>query len=320
MPDTSGVLPVKASHMERALPIRPARTASSCGVVIASHAFSPDLTLNAKARYIDSDLDYFTHYPNSYSNPLDPYLDEEQRLISNYASGSLANMEIFSTDNNLQYDFRTGDAVEHTLLAGIDYSWNRVRKDSGYALEPIDIYEIDYDALSDYGGSIPMAGDPGFLYSVLEDTKQTQIGFYLQDQIRLWDHVSVVLGVRRDEARSTSFGEEVYDQGATTFRAGVIGEVVTGVSPFFSYTESFEPISGADLYGDPFVPKTGRQFEAGVKMHPTDRVLVTATAYHIKEANRPIAAVVPSPDDPDIVLNGQHETGEEDHIAHRQNR
>lgn len=279
------------------------------GTVIASHAFSPDLTLNAKARYIDSDLDYFTHYPNSYSNPLDPYLDEEQRLISNYASGSLANMEIFSTDNNLQYDFRTGDAVEHTLLAGIDYSWNRVRKDSGYALEPIDIYEIDYDALSDYGGSIPMAGDPGFLYSVLEDTKQTQIGFYLQDQIRLWDHVSVVLGVRRDEARSTSFGEEVYDQGATTFRAGVIGEVVTGVSPFFSYTESFEPISGADLYGDPFVPKTGRQFEAGVKMHPTDRVLVTATAYHIKEANRPIAAVVPSPDDPDIVLNGQLQIG-----------
>ena len=279
------------------------------GTVLASHAFSPELTVNARARYIDSDLDYFTHYPNSYSNPLDPYLDDDQRQIMNYAFGSLANMEIFSTDNNIQSDFRTGDAIEHTLLAGVDYIWNRVRKNSGYALEPIDIYDIDYDALSDFNGTIPMPGDPGYAFPAADDTKQSQIGFYLQDQIRLWDRVSVVLGVRRDEARSTSFGEEVYDQGATTFRAGIIGEAVSGVSPFFSYTESFEPISGADLYGDPFVPKTGRQFEAGLKLHPNERIMVTATAYHIREANRPVAAVAPSPQDPDVILNGQLQIG-----------
>jgi iron complex outermembrane recepter protein len=279
------------------------------GTIIASHEFSPELTVNSKARYIDSDLTYLTHYPNSYSNPLNPYIDEDQRQIYNYASGSLARMEIFSTDNNVQYDFRTGGAIEHTLLAGIDYSRNRVRKDSGYALELIDIYDIDYDSLSDFNGTIPMPGDAGYLYGLAEDVKQTQIGFYLQDQIRMWDRVSIVLGVRRDEARSTSYGEEVYDQGATTFRAGIIGEVVDGVSPFFSYTESFEPISGSDLYGDPFVPKTGRQFEAGVKFHPADQIIVTATAYHIKEANRPVAAVVPSPDDPDVILNGQLQIG-----------
>ncbi|WP_230281576.1 TonB-dependent siderophore receptor [Croceicoccus sp. Ery15] len=279
------------------------------GTIIASHEFSPELTVNAKARYIDSDLTYLTHYPNSYSNPQNPYVDADQRQIYNYASGSLARMEIFSTDNNVQYDFRTGDAIEHTLLAGIDYSWNRVRKDSGYALELINIYDIDYDSLSDFNGTIPMPGDAGYLYGFAEDVKQTQIGFYLQDQIRMWDRVSIVLGVRRDEARSTSYGEEVYDQGATTFRAGIIGEVVDGVSPFFSYTESFEPISGSDLYGDPFVPKTGRQFEAGVKFHPADQIIVTATAYHIKEANRPVAAVVPSPDDPNVILNGQLQIG-----------
>lgn len=279
------------------------------GTIIASHEFSPALTVNAKARYIDSDLTYLTHYPNSYTNPLSPYVDADQRQIYNYASGSLARMEIFSTDNNVQYDFRTGDAIEHTLLAGIDYSWNRVRKDSGYALELIDIYDIDYDSLSDFNGTIPMPGDAGYLYGIAEDVKQTQVGFYLQDQIRMWDRVSIVLGVRRDEARSTSYGEEVYDQDATTFRAGIIGEVVDGVSPFFSYTESFEPISGSDLYGDPFVPKTGRQFEAGVKFHPADQIIVTATAYHIKEANRPVAAVVPSPDDPNVILNGQLQIG-----------
>ncbi|GGD82613.1 TonB-dependent siderophore receptor [Croceicoccus mobilis] len=279
------------------------------GTAMASHQFSRDLTVNLKARYIDSDLTYLTHYPNSYSSPLNPYLDEDQRLISNYASGSIARMEIFSADNNVQFDFRTGDAVEHTLLAGVDYSWNRVRKTSGYALETIDIYDIDYDALSDFGGTIPMPGDTGYLYGSEEDTKQSQIGFYLQDQIRMWDRVSIVLGARRDKARSTSYGTEVYDQSATTFRAGIIGELVPGISPFASYTESFEPIGGTDVYGDPFVPKTGRQFEAGVKFHPLDGIIVTATAYHIKEANRPVSAVVTSPDDPDVVLTGQLQIG-----------
>ena len=279
------------------------------GTALLDHRFSEALKLNLKARYIDSDLTYLTHYPNSYSNPTNPYLDQDQRIIGNYASGSLARMEIFSTDNNVQFDFRTGGAIEHTLLAGVDYSWNRVRKQGGLALEPIDIYDIDYSALSDFNGSIPMPGDPGFLRASAEDVSQKQLGFYLQDQIRFWDRVSVVLGVRRDEARSDSFGAEVYDTGATSFRAGVIAELLPGISPFFSYTESFEPIGGSDVYDDPFVPKSGRQYEAGVKFHPSDSVMVTATAYHIKESNRPVAVAVPDPENPDITLTGQLQVG-----------
>ncbi|WP_245638507.1 TonB-dependent siderophore receptor [Croceicoccus bisphenolivorans] len=279
------------------------------GTALFHHSFSNRVQVNLKARYIDSDLTYLTHYPNSYSSPTNPYLDEDQRLIANYASGSLARMEIFSTDNNVQFDFATGGAIEHTLLAGIDYSWNRVRKQSGLALETIDIYDIDYDSLSDYAGSIPMEGADGFIYASQEDVSQKQIGFYLQDQVRLWDRVSVVLGLRRDEARSDSFGTEVYDTGATSFRAGVIAELVKGISPFFSYTESFEPIGGSDVYGDPFTPKTGRQFEAGIKFHPNDNTVVTATAYHIRESNRPVSVAVTDPENPEVTLTGQLQVG-----------
>lgn len=253
------------------------------GTALLEHRFSDTLKLNAKARYIDSDLTYLTHYADSYTNPLNPYLDPQQRLIGLYADGSYARMEIFTTDNNVQLNFDTGEAVEHVLLAGVDYSWNRVRKTGGFGMETIDLYAIDYDAISDWGGGLPD------LMTSEEDAKQEQAGFYIQDQIRLWDRVSVVLGARHDEVRSESFGVEALEAGATTYRAGVIGEVVTGVSPFFSYTESFEPVTGVDRDRNPLVPKSGRQFEVGVKLHPSDTTIVTLTGYHIKESNRPLS-------------------------------
>lgn len=253
------------------------------GTALFEHRFGESATLNLKARYIDSDLTYLTHYPNSYANPANPYLDEEQRTIGLYADGSRARMEIFSTDNNVQLNFNTGANVEHVILAGIDFSFNRVRKTSGMGIEYIDIYDIDYDALSDFDGGLPQPSGPS------DDVKQDQVGLYLQDQIRFFDRVSVVLGARRDWTSSRSFSDPRRKDAATTFRAGVIAEVVDGVSPFFSYTESFEPIAGTASDGSPFVPKMGRQYEAGVKFHPTDAVLVTVTGYHIKESNRPVS-------------------------------
>jgi iron complex outermembrane recepter protein len=228
--------------------------------------FGENVQLSMKARYIDSDLDYFTHYPDSYTNPTYPYLDPAGRTIGLYSDGSIARMNVFSTDNNLQFKFNTGAAVEHTLLAGIDYSWNKVRKRGGFGYEVIDLYDIGYDALT-----IP----PLDQYSTSESQKQ--LGFYVQDQIRFFDRVSVVLGARRDHV-TTSAGDE---DNATTFRAGIIGEIGAGFSPFFSYTESFLPIAGLK-------PQTGRQFEAGVKWQPDLNTLVTVTAFHIKESNRPI--------------------------------
>src|SRR5690606_9145365 len=217
------------------------------GTALVEHRFSEVAKVSLKARYIDSDLTYLTHYPDSYTNPTNPYLDPEQRTIGLYSDGSVARMEIFSTDTNLQLTFDTGKAVEHVLLAGIDYSWNRVRKTGGFGLEVIDIYDIDYAALSDWDGGLPQPSGPA------DDTVQQLAGFYIQDQVRLWDRVSIVLGARHDEVRTDTFGVNAIDAGATTYRAGIIAEVVEGVSPFFSYTESFEPVSGVDRDRNPLV-------------------------------------------------------------------
>ncbi len=243
------------------------------------HRFSDNIRVSLKARYIDSDLEYFTHYADSYTNPTNPFAvyGADGRTIGLYADASDARMNVFSTDNNVQFKFDTGANIEHTLLAGIDYSWNKVGKRyATTALEVVDLYDIDYDALRTYDPTGPFAND-----------SQKQLGVYVQDQVRFFDRVSVIVGARRDHV-SNSAGQE---DNATTFRAGIIGEVGAGFSPFFSYTESFLPIAGrttgpGGVPGNPFIPQTGTQYEAGVKWQPLPSTLVTVTGFHIRERNR----------------------------------
>ncbi|AJA07710.1 TonB-dependent siderophore receptor [Sphingopyxis fribergensis] len=243
-----------------------------------THRFSDNVKLSLKARYIDSDLEYNTHYADSYTNPQDPFsvYGTNGRTIALIADASDARMNVFSTDNNLQFDFATGANIEHKLLVGIDYSWNKVGKRYAGGREIVDLYDIDYDALLTYDPS----GD-------FTKESQKQLGIYVQDQIRFFDRVSVVLGARRDRVTGSSGQKD----NATTFRAGIIGEIGAGFSPFFSYTESFLPVAGRidngdGTFGDPYRPQTGTQYEAGVKWQPTPNTLVTATAFKIKERNR----------------------------------
>lgn len=251
------------------------------GSVLFDHRVNDNVKLNLKARAVDSDLTYLTHYPNSYSSPSSPYVDPAQRRIGLYADGSYARMNIFSTDNNVQLDFKTSENIEHKVLVGVDYSWNRVQKTGGFGLEEIDIYNIDYDAISDFGGGLP----PG---ASTTDVRQEQLGVYVQDQIKFFDNISLVLGVRRDKVDSRTIGGASESADAWSKRAGIIAEVAPGFSPFVSYTESFEPLAGLNSAGAAFKPKRGKQFEGGLKFHPDDATLVTATAFHIEESNRPV--------------------------------
>lgn len=259
------------------------------GSAIINQKISDNLQLSLKARYIDSDLTYNTHYPNSYENPINPYISGSNgRRIQLYGDYSKATLNVFSTDNNVQMKFNTSSQVEHLLLAGIDYSWNRVTKRNAFtANESIDLYNIDYDALA-----LPAPLGPKTISS------QKQLGVYLQDQIRLWDRVSVVFGVRRDHVTNP----DPATANATTFRAGIIGEIAAGFSPFFSYTESFQPIAGTVTDGSPFKPQTGAQYELGVKWQPDPATLVTVTAFRIKESNRPMS-------DPASPVSGQIQSG-----------
>ena len=118
-------------------------------------------------------------------------------------------------------------------------------------------------------------------------------GFYLRDQVRLTDRLNASVTLRRDWASvdstnvltGTSITDENY--ATTTGSAGLIYEVIDGVSPYVSYAESFLPIGGVDFYGQPFKPTRGKQWEAGVKWQPAGQgISAYAALYQLRETNR----------------------------------
>jgi len=195
-------------------------------------------------------------------------------------------LENFSVDTQLQSKFVTG-SVDHTLLTGVDFMRMRNDIDSwfGYAgsVAPSDIYNLDR---SDFDfGAHP---GPSGAYQVLNKQKQT--GVYVQDQAQ-WDKVLVTLGGRYDWAKQDSFNRvfnttDSRDDKQFTWRGGVNYLFDNGVTPYFSYSESFEPTSTVGASGNIFTPSKGKQYEAGVKYVPSDRpIVLTGAVYQLTKTN-----------------------------------
>lgn len=236
--------------------------------------FNDSVSLRSSVRYLDGSTEFRELYPDAYSNPLDPFIDADKRVVNRNAYGVRPDVRSLTSDNALQFDFATG-AFQHMLLAGVDYSDYR---EEALQLDatptPIDIY-------APVSSGVTING-----WNRLPDQQTTQLGVYVQDQIRWADRVSLVLGARRDHARSKTEGLPSQTDNATTWRAGLIGEIGAGVSPYISYSESFLPVTGQDIYGNAFKPMQGDQWEGGVKWQPAANMLVTASAYRITETNR----------------------------------
>ncbi|MFZ5296366.1 ferrichrome porin FhuA [Enterobacter sp. ECC-219] len=199
-------------------------------------------------------------------------------------------LENFTVDTQLQSKFATG-SLDHTLLTGVDFMRMRNDIDSwfGYAgsVAPSDIYNLDR---SDFDfGSHP---GPSGAYQVLNKQKQT--GIYAQDQIE-WDKVLVTLGGRYDWANQESYNRvtnTTSERNDTqfTWRGGVNYLFDNGVTPYFSYSESFEPASQTGANGNVFAPSKGKQYEAGVKYVPNDRpIVVTGALYQLTKTNNLMA-------------------------------
>ena len=259
-------------------------TRSVSATVLFDHAFNDVLTWRSNLRYIDSKTDFREIFPDTYSNPEDPFIDADDRVLNRLTYGVKPDNRILTSDNSLQFDFATG-AFRHLLLAGVDYTDFREESSTfSGTTTPIDIYRP-----VSTGVTVPE-------YTRLPNQRTTQTGLYLQDQIRYADRVSLVLGARRDRSRSQTQGLPDQTDHATTYRIGLIGEVTDTISPYLSYSESFLPVAGQDLYGNSFDPMRGHQVETGVKWQPARNAMFTAAIYRITETNR-------QTNDPDNVLN-----------------
>ncbi|MBO0345598.1 TonB-dependent siderophore receptor [Roseibium limicola] len=185
----------------------------------------------------------------------------------------------FVADNQLQSDFDTG-AFRHTLLTGFDFKHSMRNYWWGSGAQQ----SIDW--------ANPVYGNLGAITLTETDSHVTtawQAGLYAQDQIEV-GNLHLNFGARYDwagtEIDNASSADQSYDDGAFTWSAGALYAFDNGISPYVSYSTSFEPALSADSAGKMFDPTTAQQWEAGVKFAPADsRIQLTASVFQIYQQN-----------------------------------
>jgi iron complex outermembrane receptor protein len=248
------------------------------------HRFNDVFTVRQNFRYANAS--------STFDNTYVSFLDTDQRTLYRYAWAVNEHTANVDVDTQLLAKFALG-ALDNTVLAGFDYQNLRYGQKLGYDFDPLDVPPLDIYAPV-YGAAIPK---PPVASNDVQHNDQ--FGVYAQDQIA-WGNLRVLLGGRQDWVTSSdtqyidpftglpAAGVKTKnpDQHAFTGRAGIVYLFDMGLAPYASYTESFQPQTGTDFAGKPFVPTRGRQYEAGVKYQiPGTQSLFTVAWYDLEQQN-----------------------------------
>ena len=250
------------------------------------HVFDDTWTIRQNMRYSFGDTFQNSYIGNSFtgglSGPNQTDLPRYQFLVKD-------RVNIFQVDNQAEARFFDG-YFRHDLLMGLDYKDYRLSDNQGTNFGANPFYSVpDLNILSP--ASAPALGTPG-PYLVNFNTFK-QLGIYLQDQIKLNDQLTLLLGGRQDFADNrindkltnglTSNGRS--DNG-TTYRLALIYNFDYGLAPYVSYSTSFQPLLGTDINNQGFKPETGKQVEGGVKFEPPGQgYFLTLAGFDIHRRN-----------------------------------
>ncbi|GAB1439982.1 ferrichrome porin FhuA [Providencia sp.] len=246
------------------------------------HNFNNGISLVQKARYgqIDEKYNYLVFNTIS-TDPVNyPY------ILKRMAQHEKNKLNTFGIDTHLNFDIDRGH-LSQTLLVGVDYKWTK--EDKKFWRDRNGNYDIDWR-------------NPH--YQTIDESKQAlvtnqlqksdQIGIYLQDQIE-WKNWNLLASTRYDwlEVRTTDRTNADKSQQNDGKLTGLIGLLYTfdnGISPYISYSTSFEPnlATNRKPNSKPFDPKTAKQTEIGIKyLTPDQNTLATLSLYRIEQKNIP---------------------------------
>ena len=203
--------------------------------------------------------------------------DPDGRYLGRYRYMSDDRARITATEGLLEGVARTG-GIEHRLLFGVDGVLHDARQISTEdAAAPLDVYSPVYGIVDDptLAGATPI------------ESEIRRVGFFAQDQMKIARRLSVRTGLRRDRVGNAVIGGEKTTEWATTGNVGLVYELIPGLAPYVSYSQSFDPIAGTTAEGLAFEPKRGEQVEVGTKWESrTAPAQVTGAYYTITERNR----------------------------------
>lgn len=265
---------------------------------LANHQFNNVWSLEVTSRYSDAQADYQQAWTSFIGG--DRYVYNEDGSL--YKNGTVprtfyrndATSEQLAIDTRLRAQFSTG-ALYHQVLIGAQYQDVTLGEAGYYAFalgydsatgEPDDAFGDAYwlNVFDPVYGNVPPADYLNGLYSAGPDTTTQDLGLYINDQISIGNW-RVTAGLRVDDTE-TDTGTNRQEDDAVSSALGVLYQFDSGLSPYASYAESFEPVIGDDGRGNTLEPQEGEQVEVGVKYQPnTIPAMVTLAYFDITQSN-----------------------------------
>ena len=262
--------------------------------LLGTHEFNEVFSLEGVVRYKDGEADYRQAWFN-FLGPGNPRVDANGDGTRTFYWSEATSQQL-ALDLRGRFEFATG-AFEHEVFAGFVYQ--DVETDNDFLIQggvgALNVYDPVYGNLPVlFDGSVPLFDGPA---STTED-----IGFYINDQISI-ESLRINLGVRVDDTETES-GSNAQSEDETSFSIGLLYAFDTGLSPYASYAESFEPVIGVNsMTGDFLKPRRGEQYEFGLKYQPPGtRTYVTLAYFDIEESNLPNPSSLIT--DPDLQQEG----------------
>ncbi|MCW2266840.1 iron complex outermembrane receptor protein [Gluconobacter cerinus] len=248
---------------------------------IFNHRFNDDWSFSTRGRYDDIKTIYRSVYNNGYYDSDD---GTSGQMLSRSAYGTHEHTYNLAFDSQVKGRVRTGP-LRHALMFGFDYMQQKANDTEAYGDAPdLDVLHPDYHMV------IPDLSP--YLNYV---THSHQIGAYGQDEIR-WHRLILTGSIRNDwyrshQVESLTPSDSRQSSSQVTWRASGLYHFDFGLSPYISYSTSFQPQSGSvSNDGGATVrqanPSMGKQLEGGVKYQlPGTSILLTAAGFHIEQSN-----------------------------------
>ncbi|VWD32101.1 TonB-dependent siderophore receptor [Burkholderia lata] len=250
------------------------------------HRFANDWTSSTTLFYRHELLKGYYAYagPGSLPNGLAQYGDQRQRNAIDW----------FGADTNVSGPVRLFGQT-HTLTFGANYTVMSTTAQSGYVR-----------LKGPYGGAAGLFNlfDPNAVpavdvpYTYGENDRTMQYGFYAQARIRVAKPLTLVLGGREVfvQTRSQTLLPTVQDwtTGAQIDHrflpsAGLVWDIVPWLTAYANYSRFVTPQTETFYGGGGLPPRTGEQYEVGVKGSFLDgRLDATAALFRINDNNRAV--------------------------------
>ncbi|MDX1636142.1 MAG: TonB-dependent receptor, partial [Marinobacter sp.] len=265
------------------------QTRERSGTSLLAFAVNDDLTLRQNLRYSQTEVDYRTMY-GQFPPTLQPNGD-----LPRVAYANKPELDALTMDNQAELLLGSGN-IRHRVLAGVDYQHavSQARSAFNGNAGAINVYNPVYGG---FNGFSPADFNEG------PENTVSQLGVYLQDEVTIAERWVTTLGIRRDETENRTEGRADQEDDAVTGRAALLYNADNGLSPYISYSESFQPVIGTNVFGESFKPLEGEQIEVGLKYQPPgSNSLYTAAIYDLRQKN----VRAPDPNNP----QNQIQTGE----------